>query len=200
MEGQVGKRTILGIDPGTLYMGYAVVEVGSSKDMQIMVMGTLLLDKYSDHYERLGKIAHKVTGLISEYKPNDLAIETPFCGKNVQSAIKLGRAQGTAIAIAYSQGLQVYEYAPTKIKMSITGTGTAAKEQLADILQRLLKFPEFNQLSSHYDATDAVAIAVCHAFQVNSPLGVQKTEKVRVAKKRTTWADFLSENPDRIKQ
>ncbi|MDR1343736.1 MAG: crossover junction endodeoxyribonuclease RuvC [Tannerellaceae bacterium] len=182
-------RVILGIDPGTIVMGYGVIGIAGNKPV-VMAMGVLLLNKYEDHYVRLGKIFERVTGLIDEFHPGELAVEAPFFGKNVQSMLKLGRAQGVAISAALSRGVPIYEYAPLKIKMAITGNGSASKEQVAGMLQRLFRIPG-EQMLPQMDATDGLAAAVCHFFQTNSPVA---------EKKYTGWKDFISKNPGRAKK
>jgi crossover junction endodeoxyribonuclease RuvC len=180
-------RIILGIDPGTTITGYGVITV-DVKQPKLLTIGVINLSKLSDHYEKLRKIFERTLSLIDEYKANELAIESPFYGKNVQSMLKLGRAQGTAIAAAVYRHLPVYEYAPRKIKMSITGQGSASKEQVAFILQRILKC---DTLPVSLDATDGLAAAVCHFFQNN-----YEQKSVNKAK---SWKDFLTKNPERIK-
>jgi crossover junction endodeoxyribonuclease RuvC len=180
------ERIILGIDPGTTITGYGVI-VASGKSPLLLAFGVINLSKLSDHYAKLQKIFERTSSLIEEYKPMELAIESPFFGKNVQSMLKLGRAQGAAIAAALHRNLPIYEYAPRKIKMSITGKGNASKEQVAFILQRMLKFEE---MPENLDATDGLAAAVCHFFQ-NTYQSVGK-DKVK------SWKDFVSKNPGRI--
>ena len=155
---------------------------------QLEAMGVLQLDKFEDHYMRLAKIFERVTGLIDQYGPSELAIEAPFFGKNVQSMLKLGRAQGVAIAASLNKNLPVFEYAPLKIKMAITGNGNASKEQVAGMLQRLLHIPNENMLPQ-MDATDGLAAAVCHYFQNN---------RTHTDKKYSGWKDFVRQNPKRI--
>jgi crossover junction endodeoxyribonuclease RuvC len=176
-------RIILGIDPGTIVMGYGIIRITGNKP-KAETLGVLKLDKYEDHYLRLTKIFERVTGLIDEYHPGELAIEAPFFGKNVQSMLKLGRAQGVAIAAALNRKLPVFEYAPLKIKMSITGNGNASKEQVAGMLQRFLHIPDENMLPQ-LDATDGLAAALCHYFQSNNPVS---------EKKYTGWKDYISKN------
>ena len=159
-------RVILGIDPGTIVMGYGVLTIEGNKP-KLEAMGILQLNKYEDHYLRLRKIFERVLGLIDQYHPDELAIEAPFFGKNVQSMLKLGRAQGVAMAAALERDIPIFEYAPLKIKMSITGNGNAAKEQVAGMLQRYLHIPEASMLPQ-LDATDGLAAAVCHYFQTNN--------------------------------
>jgi crossover junction endodeoxyribonuclease RuvC len=179
------ERIIMGIDPGTNIMGYGIILV-KGKELELVTMGVLKLGKYGDHAVKLKKIFDRTLGLIEEYHPDELAIEAPFYGKNVQSMLKLGRAQGVAIAAALSRLLPIVEYSPRKIKQSITGSGSASKEQVASMLQTLL-----NQKlqTDPLDATDGLAVAVCHYFQNNSPEN---------GKKFSGWKSFLSDNPDRI--
>ena len=166
------ERIILGIDPGTIVMGYGIIRIEGKKPV-LEAMGVLQLNKYEDHYLRLRKIFERVLGLIEQYHPDELAIEAPFFGKNVQSMLKLGRAQGVAIAAALSRDIPIFEYAPLKIKMSITGNGQASKEQVAGMLQRMLHIPQENMLPQ-LDATDGVAAALCHYLQSNNPLSEKK--------------------------
>jgi crossover junction endodeoxyribonuclease RuvC len=179
-------RIILGIDPGTIVMGYGVIRILGNKP-QVETLGILQLNKFEDHYLRLSKIFERVTGLIDEYHPGERAIEAPFFGKNVQSMLKLGRAQGVAISAALNRQIPIFEYAPLKIKMSITGNGNASKEQVAGMLQHFLHIPDENMLPQ-MDATDGLAAAVCHFFQTNNP--VQE-------KKYTSWKDFINKNPQK---
>ncbi|MDR1259300.1 MAG: crossover junction endodeoxyribonuclease RuvC [Tannerellaceae bacterium] len=181
-------RIILGIDPGTIVMGYGIIRIIGNKP-KVDALGVLQLNKYDDHYLRLGKIFESVTGLIDEYQPCELAIEAPFFGKNVQSMLKLGRAQGVAISAALSRNIPIFEYAPLKIKMSITGNGNASKEQVAGMLQRLFRIPSERMLPQ-MDATDGLAAAVCHFFQTNNPVA---------EKKYTGWKDYINKNPGRKK-
>ncbi len=178
------ERIILGIDPGTTIMGYGIILVRDKK-LELLTMGVLKLHKLSEHEDKLKKIFERTVSLIDEYHPDELAIEAPFFGKNVQSMLKLGRAQGVAMAAALSRTVPIFEYSPRKIKQSITGSGSASKEQVALMLQTLL---QFTQSPQYLDATDGLAAAVCHYFQ-NSP-GKQE-------KKFTGWKAFLSENPER---
>lgn len=183
------ERIILGIDPGTQVMGYGVLRVVNNKP-EMLAMGILKLNKNDDHYLKLRRIFERIITLIDEFLPDELAIEAPFFGKNVQSMLKLGRAQGVAMAAALSRDIPIFEYAPLKIKMSITGNGKAAKEQVAYMLQNFLKIPDENMLKE-MDATDGLAAAVCHFFQTNNPA---------LDKKFTGWKDFISKNPGKVKQ
>ncbi len=183
----VKERIILGIDPGTTVMGYGILKVVNNKP-SLMSMGVLELQKYTDHYLKLKKIFETVVRLVDNYHPDELAIEAPFFGKNVQSMLKLGRAQGVAMAAALSRDLPVFEYAPLKIKMAITGNGRASKEQVAGFLSRYLKI---DAEPKYLDATDGVAAALCHYFQ-NQNLNKEKTVK--------SWKEFINKNPGRIKK
>lgn len=180
----IKERIILGIDPGTTVMGYGVIKVLNNKP-EYMAMGILQLNKYEDHYLRLKKIFERCIGLIDEYLPDELAIEAPFFGKNVQSMLKLGRAQGTAIAAALSRDIPIFEYAPLKIKMAISGNGRASKEQIADLLCRMLHIAN-DQLLPQLDATDGLAAAFCHYLQTNRPLSDHPYK---------SWKDYLRKNP-----
>ena len=180
------ERIILGIDPGTNITGYGVIK-GSGEVPVLITLGTINLSKFSDHYLKIKHIFDRTIGLIEEYKPDELAIEAPFYGKNVQSMLKLGRAQGAAIAAALSRSVPIFEYAPRKIKMSITGQGAASKEQVASMLMSILKFKEEDII---LDATDGLAAALCHFYQNNKP-GSDKAYN--------SWKDFISKNPRRVK-
>ena len=182
------SKIILGIDPGTLIMGFGVIEV-SSKGIALIMMDVLKLSPRKDAYERLQIIHQKVCELVKEHSPQSLAIEAPFFGKNVQSMLKLGRAQGVAIAAAMQAGVPVTEYSPRKIKQSITGNGNADKLQVLKMLQRILSFDENPK---YFDATDALAVAVCHHFQGNITTDT-------TSKKLNGWKDFLAQNPGRMK-
>ena len=184
---QKNSKIILGIDPGTVIMGFGLIRV-YNKEIQLLEMGVLKLPSALDAYQRLQKIYFRVAELISLHQPDSFAIEAPFFGKNVQSMLKLGRAQGVAIAAAMQAGLSVSEYSPKKVKQSITGNGNASKEQVLKMLQRLLNFSEEPK---YFDATDALSVAVCHHFQDNPIL---KT----AGKKGNDWSDFIAKNPGRV--
>ena len=164
----VTEKIILGIDPGTNVMGYGLIKVVGNK-AQMMAMGVIDMRKESDPYLRLGRIFERVTGIINEFLPDEMAIEAPFFGKNVQSMLKLGRAQGVAIAAAIHHDIPIHEYAPLKIKMAITGNGHSSKEQVAGMLQRFLHIPD-EQMPKKLDATDALGIAYCHFLQLGLPV------------------------------
>lgn len=180
------ERIILGIDPGTSMTGYGVIKtVGNVPEL--IAIGAINLSKFDDHYVKLKHIFDRTIGIIDEYHPDELAIEAPFFGKNVQSMLKLGRAQGAAIAAALTRSLPIFEYAPRKIKMSITGQGAASKEQVAAMLMNILKF---NLDEIKLDATDGLAAALCHFYQTNKP-----TQE----KAFNSWKDFINKNPKRVK-
>jgi crossover junction endodeoxyribonuclease RuvC len=178
-------RVILGIDPGTTIMGYGLIHVKGSK-IELIAIGVLHLQKLKDQPLKLKAIFSRTLQLIEEYKPDELAIEAPFFGKNVQSMLKLGRAQGVAIAGALYRNIPIFEYLPKKIKQSVTGNGNASKEQVAAMLQTLLGFTD---MPRNLDATDGLAAAVCHFFQRNVSSGGQK---------HSGWKSFLTENPGRL--
>ena len=178
-------RIILGIDPGTTIMGYGLIHVKGNK-MEMITMGVLHLSKLNSHADKLKRIFERTLALIDEYKTDEMALEAPFFGKNVQSMLKLGRAQGVAMAAGLYRNIPIFEYAPKKIKMSITGQGTASKEQVAAMLKSLLKI---NEMPKHLDASDGLAAAVCHYFQ---------NEKISSGKSYTGWSSFLKDNPDRL--
>ncbi len=179
------EKIILGIDPGTTVMGFAILEI-KGKSMKLIVLEELLLSKYDNHYLRLKKIFEKTIQIIENYKPDEIAIEAPFFGKNVQSMLKLGRAQGVAMAAGLSREVPITEYAPKKIKMSITGNGNASKEQVAKMLQSLLKIKE---LPKRLDATDGLAAAVCHFYNA---------DRIVTGKSYSGWAAFVKKNPGKV--
>ena len=180
-------RIIIGIDPGTNVMGYGILGVKGSKPAMI-AMGVIKLNKFDSHYLRLGHIFNRVTGIIEQYLPDEMAIEAPFFGKNVQSMLKLGRAQGVAMAAAISRDISITEYEPRKIKMAITGNGAAAKEQVQDMLRRILNIPAENLLPE-LDATDALGAALCHFYESGKP---------EIARGPRSWKEFIAKNPDRV--
>ena len=164
----LAEKIILGIDPGTNVMGYGVIKVQDNK-ASIITMGVIDMRKEDDTYLKLGHIFQRVNGIIDSYLPDEMAIEAPFFGKNVQSMLKLGRAQGVAIAAAINHSVPITEYAPLKIKMAITGNGSASKEQVAGMLQRILHLDE-NDMPKFFDATDALAAAYCHYLRWGVPI------------------------------
>ncbi len=179
------ERIILGIDPGTNIMGYGVIAVSGNR-LQLVTIGVLKLDKSYDHALKLKNIFEKTLELINDFKPDEMAIEAPFFGKNVQSMLKLGRAQGVAMAAGLYRSVPIFEYPPRRIKQSITGKGSASKEQVAQMLLRLIGLRE---VPKYFDATDALAVAVCHYFQKGTP---------QEGKKFTGWKSFISANPSRL--
>ncbi len=180
-------RIIMGIDPGTNVMGYGILGVKGKKP-ELIVMGVIQLNKFESHYKRLHRIFERVTGLVEQYLPDELAIEAPFFGKNVQSMLKLGRAQGVAMAAALSRDIPIAEYAPLSIKQAVTGSGNATKERVAEMLKRLLNIHS-DDMPRLLDATDALAAALTHYYETGKP---------QVAKGPKSWAEFLSKNPDRV--
>ena len=178
-------RIILGIDPGTTIMGYGIIHIKGNK-MEMMTMGVIHLSKLNEHADKLKRIFERTIKLIDEYKADEMALEAPFFGKNVQSMLKLGRAQGVAMAAGLYRNIPIFEYAPKKIKMSITGKGTSSKEQVAAMLKSLLKI---NEMPKHLDASDGLAAAVCHYFQ---------NKKNIQEKSYSGWSSFLKDNPDKL--
>ncbi|MEM7104250.1 MAG: crossover junction endodeoxyribonuclease RuvC [Bacteroidota bacterium] len=178
-------KRILGVDPGTNVLGYAIVEIVETQ-MRVLGMGTIRMTKYDTHPEKLKHIFEGLQEIIEHYKPSEMAVEAPFHGKNVQSMLKLGRAQGVAMAAAMVNNVEVHEYPPKKIKVGITGNGNASKEQVLSMLENILKIKLAEQ---PLDATDALAAAVCHHYQSNNPLTGNKKFK--------DWNAFLKENPGR---
>ena len=174
----------MGIDPGTSIMGYGIIRAKGNKP-ELIVLGVIELHKIDDHFVKLKMIFDRTVSLIDEFCPDELAIEAPFFGKNVQSMLKLGRAQGTAISAALSRSIPITEYAPRKIKLAITGQGSASKEQVAAILQRML---DIKELPKDLDATDGLAAAVCHFYQKKITVDGAPVK---------SWKDFISKNPTR---
>lgn len=189
----MSERIIIGIDPGTNIMGYGIISV-QHKQMKMLAAGVLKLDKIDDHHLKLKRIFEKLLQLVEAYKPDECAIEAPFFGKNVQSMLKLGRAQGVAIAAALYRQIPVYEYSPRKIKMSVTGRGASTKEQVAAMLQRIASF---ETLPKYLDATDALAVAVCHALQLN-PSATSTSASRKSKKTGSSWTTFVSQNPGKV--
>ena len=181
------EKIILGIDPGTTIMGFGLIKV-TGKSMSFMQLNELHLKKYDDHYVKLKLIFERTLELIDTYLPDEIAIEAPFYGKNVQSMLKLGRAQGVAMAAGLSRQIPITEYSPKKIKMAITGNGNASKEQVAKMLQQVL---DLKELPTNLDATDGLAAAVCHFYN---------SDKLSVGKSYTGWSSFIQQNKDRVGQ
>jgi crossover junction endodeoxyribonuclease RuvC len=181
------EKIILGIDPGTTIMGYGIIR-SNGKQPELITLGVIDMKKFSDHYLKLQKIFERTLSLIDQYHPDEIAIEAPFYGKNVQSMLKLGRAQGVAMAAGLFRSIPIFEYAPLKIKMAITGQGKASKEQVASMLQKTLHIKDMPQ---NLDATDGLAAAVCHFYQ-------QPIEGAGTHYK--SWKDFIGKNPDRLKK
>ena len=184
LKNPVADKIILGLDPGTSVMGYGIILI-RNQELKLLQFGVIHLKKYVGYELKLKKIFERVNQIIEEFMPDEVALEAPFFGKNVQSMLKLGRAQGVAMVAALAHEIPITEYAPKKVKQSVTGNGNASKEQVAAMVQNLLKFKETTYL---LDATDALAVAICHHFQGQT--NVKKTQG---------WGAFLSENPKRLK-
>ena len=182
------EKIIIGIDPGTNVMGYGILGVNGKKP-QMIAMGVVKLDRFESHYMRLRRIHERVLGLIEQYLPDEMAIEAPFFGKNVQSMLKLGRAQGVAMTAALMRDVPIAEYEPRKIKMAITGNGAASKEQVKEMLRRILSISADSFLKE-LDAPDALAAALCHFYETSRPVAASGPR---------SWKDFIARNPDRVK-
>lgn len=181
----MSEKIILGIDPGTTVMGYGLIKVVNN-EMKFLLLNELDLKKYKDHYLKLKLIFNRTLELIENYHPDELALEAPFFGKNVQSMLKLGRAQGVAMAAGLTRETPIFEYSPKKIKMSITGNGNASKEQVAKMLQNIFNF---KKIPKNLDSTDGLAVAVCHYYNLNSLINNSNYKD---------WNTFLKKNPDKI--
>ena len=181
------ERIIMGIDPGTNVMGYGLLGV-NGKTPEMIVMGVIKLSQFENHYLRLNRIYQRITSLIEQYLPDEVAIEAPFFGRNVQSMLKLGRAQGVAIAAAIARDIPIAEYAPLSIKQSVTGTGSASKERVANMLKYILKIPD-EKMPHLLDATDALGAALTHFYESGKP---------KIAKGGGSWEAFLRAHPDRV--
>lgn len=190
---QQKAKIILGIDPGTIIMGYGIIRCVGNK-VEIIDMGALKPGAHKDIYKRLQLIHETITGLIIKYSPSDFAIEAPFFGKNVQSMLKLGRAQGVAIAAAMAAGLPVTEYSPKKVKQSVTGNGNASKQQVWQMLRHVLNITDEPK---HFDATDALGVALCHHFNYSKPT-ITPVKKTTTVKSKNAWGDFINRNPGRV--
>jgi len=184
----VEDKIILGIDPGTSVLGYGLIHI-QGKKISMITFGVIHLAKLATHPDKLKRIFDRIDGLIKEFKPDELAIEAPFFGKNVQSMLKLGRAQGVCIAAALGNNMPFEEYSPRRIKQAVTGNGNASKEQVAAMLQKMFSIKEMPKLM---DATDGLAAAVCHHFSK----GVGEHNKAKVS----GWGGFLAKNPDKLKK
>ena len=187
------EHIIIGIDPGTNLMGYGILRIygpASRRKLEMVTMGVIRLNKFEDHYMRLHRIYERVLSLVEQYLPDEMAIEAPFFGKNVQSMLKLGRAQGVAIAAALARDVPIAEYEPRSIKMAITGNGGASKEQVREMIRRILNIPDSSLEGIELDATDALAAALCHHYESTRPLP---------RKSASSWKDFIQKNPDRVR-
>ena len=182
------ERIIIGIDPGTNVMGYGILGVNGKKPVMI-AMGVIRLSRYETHYLRLRRIHERVLGLVEQYLPDEMAIEAPFFGKNVQSMLKLGRAQGVAMAAVLTRDIPVSEYAPRSVKMAVTGNGQASKEQVSNMLRQILSISR-DRLLPELDATDALAAALCHFYESSKPMAASSPK---------SWKAFITANPSRVK-
>ncbi len=181
---------IIGIDPGTNVMGYGLIGVKGKSTFELIAMGVIKLNRMDDHYMRLRRIFERISGLVSEFLPDEMALEAPFYGKNVQSMLKLGRAQGVAMAAALTHDIPIAEYEPRKVKMAITGNGAASKQQVATMLQRIMHIPN-DEMPRFLDATDALAVALCHYYERQKPVSNHGA---------SSWKSFIAQHPDRVKR
>ncbi|MBD5282685.1 MAG: crossover junction endodeoxyribonuclease RuvC [Bacteroides sp.] len=182
-------KIIIGIDPGTNLMGYGILGVSRGKPHMI-ALGVIKLNRFESHYLRLRRIYERVLGLVEQYLPDEMAIEAPFFGKNVQSMLKLGRAQGVAMAAALARDVPIAEYEPRKIKQAISGNGAASKEQVREMLRRILNIPAETLEGQELDATDGLAAALCHFYESQRP---------ELPSGPKSWKEFIAKNPDRVK-
>lgn len=187
-EGCDWDKIIMGVDPGTNVLGYGILGI-KGKKAEMIALGVIELSKFESHYLRLKRIYDRILSLVEQYLPDEMAIEAPFFGKNVQSMLKLGRAQGVAMAAALARDVPITEYEPRKIKMAITGTGAASKEQVREMLKRILNIKE-SQLLPQLDSTDALAAAVCHFYESTRPV---------INAGKSSWKDFIAKHPDRVR-
>lgn len=193
-QAELPEKVIIGVDPGTQIMGYGVISV-KGQQITLVQYGVIHLSKYTTHELKLKKIFERISQLLADYLPDEMAIEDPFYGKNPQSMLKLGRAQGVAMAAALARDIPIVEYSPKKVKQSVTGSGSASKEQVAYMLEKILKM----ELSKEFfDATDGIAIAICHHYHANSPASASSGKTTKKSKKGG-WDAFVTENPGRVK-
>ena len=187
-EGCDWDKIIMGVDPGTNVLGYGILGI-KGKKAEMIALGVIELSKFESHYLRLKRIYDRILSLVEQYLPDEMAIEAPFLGKNVQSMLKLSRAQGVAMAAALARDVPITVYEPRKIKMAITGTGAASKEQVREMLKRILNIKE-SQLLPQLDSTDALAAAVCHFYESTRPV---------INAGKSSWKDFIAKHPDRVR-
>ncbi|MCM1028180.1 MAG: crossover junction endodeoxyribonuclease RuvC [Pseudoflavonifractor sp.] len=185
------NRIIIGIDPGTNVMGYGILGITRQKKAEVVTLGVIQLSKFEDHYMRLRRIFDRVTGLVDAYHPDEMALEAPFFGKNVQSMLKLGRAQGVAMAAALERDVPIAEYEPRKVKQAITGNGAASKEQVREMLRRMLTLPDDTLEGLPLDATDALAVAMTHFYESSRPDAGGKGAK--------DWKSFIASHPEMVR-
>ncbi|MCP4122580.1 MAG: crossover junction endodeoxyribonuclease RuvC [Bacteroidetes bacterium] len=182
------KKVILGVDPGSNITGYGVI-LSDGRSAELVTIGHIQMEKYDDHFDKLSRIFHRITSLIKEYNPQEIAVEAPFYHKNAQSMLKLGRAQGMAIAAALHHHIPIFEYSAKKVKKSVTGNGNASKEQVAAMAEQIVAGNK--KLPVQLDATDGLAVALCHHFQGNSIVSEEK--------KYGSWSAFIKDNPKRVR-
>lgn len=180
------NKTILGIDPGSNIMGYGVIRINDGK-VSIVALGVVKTSGFTGHYQKLSHIFSRTLYLVDEYKPDETALESPFFGKDIQAMLKLGRAQGVAMAASLYRGVPIFEYAPLRIKQAITGNGASSKEQVAYFLKQMFGM---TIMPSDLDATDGLAAAVCHYLQMKNPVSVKGAKN---------WEEYIKKNPDRVK-
>lgn len=192
--GSMDGKVVLGIDPGTNFMGYAVVKV-DGMEMKCLELGVITLNKLRDPYRKLATIFQRIGAVADRFQPTEFALEAPFYGKNVQSMLKLGRAQGVAMAAGLSRGMDVFEYPPLRVKQAVTGVGSASKEQVASIMSRLFS-ADFS--GEKLDATDALAVAVCHIQTSQSRLIPDSEPKKPRKKRSSSWETYINNNKDRV--
>ncbi len=186
------EKVIMGVDPGTNILGYGIIKVTGKNQIETLAVGVVMLNKLKEHTDKLKRIFERTLALVDQYHPDEMAVEAPFFGKNVQSMLKLGRAQGVVMAAALYREIPIVEYAPRKVKQSITGNGNASKEQVASILESTLKT---KIESSYMDATDGLAVALCHHYQGEV---IVATSAKKSKSKSGNWAKFIQANPERI--
>lgn len=189
-------KTIMGIDPGTNVLGYGIIRIENHTPRSV-VLGVVNMGKFGDRYQKLRHIFERITALVTQYKPDEVALEAPFFGDNVQSMLKLGRAQGVAMTAALMHDIPVFEYAPTRIKQAITGQGSASKEQVSALLQKILCIDDPPR---ELDATDATAVALCHYYVSSGPVSQADPYTQRRSKSSTNWSSYVEQNPTKIKQ
>lgn len=189
-------KTIIGIDPGTNVLGYGIIRI-ENHTPHCVVLGVVNMSKFTDRYQKLRHIFERVKALVEQYKPDEMALEAPFFGDNVQSMLKLGRAQGVAMVAGLVHDIPIFEYAPTRVKQAITGTGSASKEQVSSLLQRILNL---ESTPDELDATDGLAVALCHYYQASGPISAPDPYNSSKRRSPDSWSSYVNQNPTKIKQ